>query len=32
MLQASVLDLLAEYRDAQVRERDPGNGDVARRI
>jgi len=28
-LQASVLRLLADYRDAQVRERNPGNGDVA---
>ena len=28
-LQASVLKLLADYRDAQARERDPGNGDVA---
>jgi integrase len=28
-LQASVLKLLVNYRDAQVRERDPGNGDVA---
>ena len=28
-LQASVLKLLADYRDAQVRDRDPSNGDVA---
>ncbi len=28
-LQASVLKLLADYRDSQARERDPGNGDVA---
>jgi integrase len=28
-LQASVLKLLADYRDAQTRERDPGIGDVA---
>jgi integrase len=28
-LQASVLKLLADYRDTQARERDPGNGDVA---
>src|ERR1035441_7512937 len=27
--QASVLKLLADYRDSQARERDPGNGDVA---
>jgi integrase len=28
-LQASVLKLLADYRDVEVWERDPGNGDVA---
>ncbi len=28
-LQASVLKLLADYRDAQVRDRDASNGDVA---
>jgi integrase len=28
-LQASVLKLLADYRDTPARERDPGNGDVA---
>jgi integrase len=28
-LQASVLKLLADYRDVQVRDRDPSNGDVA---
>jgi integrase len=28
-IQASVLKLLADYRDAQVRDRDPSNGDVA---